>query len=206
MSYDINLIDRDTGKTIHLPFKHTMIGGTYEADYDESTGQVIPKPISEAWLNITYNYSSYYYEATEGDPRFAHDEVSAYYADGTEGEMKTEYGIRGIYGKTGHESIEMLNDMIRRIKDKYKKDGEWITTEREEVKYFLNNTGEEIEFYDIIRNEYAENQYHSEVCKVHVYEGDDSDYWKETAVNALKPLYKLLTMAKLRPDGIWDGD
>ena len=31
-------------------------------------------------------------------------------------------------------------------------------------------------------------------------------YWMPTRANAIKPLYQLLAMAKLRPDGVWDGD
>lgn len=34
----------------------------------------------------------------------------------------------------------------------------------------------------------------------------DSDYWTATEGNAKKPLCQLLAMAKMRPDGIWDGD
>jgi hypothetical protein len=38
--------------------------------------------------------------------------------------------------------------------------------------------------------------------------GDDTDpnYWKPTEGNAKKPLFQLLAMAKIRPDGIWEGD
>jgi len=38
--------------------------------------------------------------------------------------------------------------------------------------------------------------------------GDDVDegYWKVTEGNAKAALIQLLTLAKLRPDGIWDGD
>lgn len=32
------------------------------------------------------------------------------------------------------------------------------------------------------------------------------DYWVPTRENAIKPLYQLLTMAKMRPDGVWQGD
>ena len=39
-----------------------------------------------------------------------------------------------------------------------------------------------------------------------IYEGDTDDYWKATAVNAVKPLYSLVAMAQMRPDGVWDGD
>ena len=31
-------------------------------------------------------------------------------------------------------------------------------------------------------------------------------YWTPTRVNAIAPLYQLLAMAKMRPDGVWDGD
>ena len=31
-------------------------------------------------------------------------------------------------------------------------------------------------------------------------------YWMPTKENAIRPLYQLLSMAYLRPDGIWDGD
>lgn len=33
-----------------------------------------------------------------------------------------------------------------------------------------------------------------------------SGYWLPTRENAIKPLYQLLAMAKLRPDAVWDGD
>lgn len=38
--------------------------------------------------------------------------------------------------------------------------------------------------------------------------GDDvsDDYWEATEGNAKRSLYGLLALAKLRPDGIWDGD
>ena len=41
---------------------------------------------------------------------------------------------------------------------------------------------------------------------VMVSEGDTDDYWEATAVNAIKPLHQLIAMAKMRPDGVWDGD
>lgn len=34
----------------------------------------------------------------------------------------------------------------------------------------------------------------------------DPDYWKATEGNAKRPLYQLLALAKMRPDGVWDGD
>lgn len=31
-------------------------------------------------------------------------------------------------------------------------------------------------------------------------------YWIPTKANAIKPLYQLLAFARMRPDGIWEGD
>jgi len=207
VSYDIRLTEPSSGNTIQFPFNHLMIGGTFPADYDEKTKKFSPRPHSEAWLNITYNYSGYYYTATDGDSRFAHDEVSAYYADGTVGPTVTEYGIRGIYGKTGAESIPMLEDMISRIEEKYKIDGKWIDTEREECRYVDKVTGEEVDYLnDIVCANKDPDSITEELYTKIVNEGPTDDYWEDTAGNSVKPLYQLLAMAKMRPDGIWDGD
>lgn len=207
MSYDIYLKDKYSGETIQLPYPHLMTGGIFRADYDEKTNTFSPSPITDAWLNITYNYAHYYYEATENDDRFAHNEISHYNRDGTTGPIKTEYGIRGIYGKTGLETIPMLDDMIERIKNKYRKNGDWIYTLREKYRYY-NTEGEivnENEYYNAILNGMSK-YYTSEKYTDNVYEGPNDNYWESTAVNAIKPLEQLLIMAKLRPDGIWEGD
>ena len=107
MSYDIDLKDPVTGKTIEFDKPHNMRGGTYQVG-----------GTSEAWLNITYNYSGYYYDATDGDERFFGKTNDDY-----DDEKPRNLGIRGIYGKTGAQSIPMLNAMISRIEEKYKKDG-----------------------------------------------------------------------------------
>nr|DAZ42712.1 MAG TPA: hypothetical protein [Caudoviricetes sp.] len=87
---------------------------------------------TELWLNITYNYGNY----------FRRDDVLG------------RKGIRSIYGKTGAESIPMLEKAISALGD------------------------------DV----------------------DDSDYWHATEGNAKRALYGLLAFAKMRPDGVWDGD
>ena len=193
MSYDIELKDPVTKETIEIAEPHFMRGGTYAIGGTH-----------ELWLNITYNYSHYYYEATDGDPRFAHDEVSCYYADGTQGPIETQYGIRGIYGKTGAESVQMLKDMIWRIETEYKdKNGEWITTKRKKHR-LLDPNGKvyECAFNAIINN----LPRIGEEYEIEVNEGPNEDYWEPTAGNAIKPLYQLIAFAQMRPDGIWDGD
>lgn len=37
-------------------------------------------------------------------------------------------------------------------------------------------------------------------------EHDVIGYWMPTKENAIKPLYQLLAMAKIRPDAVWEGD
>lgn len=32
------------------------------------------------------------------------------------------------------------------------------------------------------------------------------DYWEATEGNAKRPLFQLAAMARIRPDGVWDGD
>jgi len=87
MSYDIYLNDPDTDKVIIFDKKHNMTGGTY-----------VLGGSNQAWLNITYNYSVYYYEHL-GDK-----------------------GIRSLYGMTGKESIPILKEVIKKLGTKTDKD------------------------------------------------------------------------------------
>ena len=182
MSYDISLKDRVTGETIELDNVHFMTGGTFAIGGTR-----------ELWLNITYNYADYYYEATDSDPRFANDNY-----DGG-----VRYGIRGIYGKTGAESIPMLKDMITRIEGKYKCRDEWITTVRKKTRMIDPNGNEYPDPIHAILHGLPRTE---EEYEIEVNEGPNEDYWEPTAGNAIKPLYKLIAMAELRPDGVWDGD
>ena len=191
MSYSIELCDPVSGDVLQLDTKHEMRGGTYALG-----------GTTEAELNITYNYANYYYECTDGDKRFAHEEISARYADGTDGPIETQYGIRGIYGKSGAESIPMLRDMISRIEAKYKKDGEWIKTQRERT-VFYDKDGKQIDAFEaIVKKMVVQKEEYVET----ISEGPNEDYWEATAGNAIRPLYQLIALAQLRPDGVWRGD
>lgn len=120
---------------------------------------------------MTYNYANYYYDVAEN-------------------------GIRTIYGKFGAESIPILQGMIDKILAKYKPDGKWLNTERTLYRYYDNN-GNEItqdEYMKAIIHSSAKG-YRTEDYTVTISEGDVTDYWMDTAANALRPLYQLLTMA-----------
>ena len=203
MGYDISLKDPVTKEEIELPVKHLMIGNTYAADYDPNIGRFTPKPTSEAHLGITYNYSNYYYDAVERDVWFYGNLEDD---DDREKEQPRNLGIRGIYGKSGAESIPMLNDMIQRITDKYQKDGEWISTER--TKMIYRDTFGKAYAPEVVlcNSDYDLSTMKKEEYTVKVSEAPNDDYWEATAGNAIKPLHYLIAMAQLRPDGIWDGD
>lgn len=89
MSYDISLIDPVTRKTIELDTPHHMRGGTYAVGGTK-----------EAWLNITYNYSMWYYK----DGVFPN----------VDGES---VGIRVLYDMSGAESIPVLENAINKLKN-----------------------------------------------------------------------------------------
>ena len=116
---------------------------------------------------------------------------------------KLDRGIRGIYGRTGAETIPMLKDLAERIETKYKHDGEWITNSRTE-KIFKDKDGKEIDLIDLLEKHVTE--YSTETVEKLINEGPNDDYWIATAANAIKPLYQLLAFAELRPDGVWSGD
>jgi hypothetical protein len=178
MSYDIHLKDPVTNEVAKVP-GHLMTGGTYVADYHPETGTFTPALNTDAELNITYNYGSYYSDVYKGK------------------------GIRAIYGMSGFDSIPVLEKMISAIEKKYKPDGEWIISKRKKTAYYDKND-REIDRYDVI---FGKNEcVREDEIEIEVNEGDTNDYWLPTAANALRPLYQLVALVKMRPDCIWDGD
>lgn len=78
MSYDIYMKDPKTMETIEFNEPHQIKGGTYAVG-----------GTTEAWLNITYNYSRFYYKTID-----------------------KRKGIRWLYGKTGKECLPILESAI----------------------------------------------------------------------------------------------
>ena len=194
MGYSIELIDRKTEKVVHLENKEFLRSGLVPVIYDETSGHLIPQGSQEASLSVTYNYSKYYYEATEGDDRFANPN------DG-----KIEYGIRGLYGKTAWESIPMLKDMIQRIELKYRPNGEWLQTTRKKKVYLDPATGKQYHPVEALGIAASLQKIEKSYA---VSEGDTSNYWEETAANAILPLRDMLRLAKqfADEDAVWSGD
>jgi len=94
MSYDIDLNDPITGNVIEFDTPHQLTGGTYAVGGS-----------NRASLNVTYNYSRFYYKVLDEDK-----------------------GIRIIYGMTGADSIPILEAAISLLGDDVSEDY-WEVTE-----------------------------------------------------------------------------
>ncbi len=94
MSYDIKLVDPVTEEVLLLPERHHLRGGTYclgtVSQFPE--GRYVFTGTREAWLNITYNYSEFYYKTLDSDK-----------------------GIRVLYGMTGREAMPILSRAIAEL-------------------------------------------------------------------------------------------
>ena len=93
MSYDIYLKDPNTGETIELKEPVDLRGGTFAVG-----------GTTEAWLNVTYNYSKHF-RRVFGDENAELSDWDTLFGGG-------DTGIRRIYGLSGKESIPVLEKAI----------------------------------------------------------------------------------------------
>lgn len=216
MSYDLHLRDQVTKEELKVP-PHMMHGGNIPCDV--INGQLVPTSTTEAYLNITYNYSGYYYDAfpsLEKDPEQYNKDRENYHIKETRG------GIRTLNGMTGFDAIPILEEMIHRIECKYKTPDGWIDTERNETWYenrndnSLRKDSSDMfhEFHKLLMQgmsdkearKYLDNRWEKREGTILMNEGDTHNYWCPTAANAIRPLYQLITLSKMRPDGIWSEE
>lgn len=193
MSWDFRLKNPVTGETLTVE-PHFMYGGNVKVEYIDGKPVKLPNDLAE--LNVTYNYSSYYYDATES------------FEDITE-----TSGICDLDGMKAVDAIDFINKLIEYIENKYRPDGHWIEGTRTKYLCDIKGYGNDLEFVDYLQwrlkytdkteEELRELVTHKEV-EYTVNEGDTSDYWEVTAANALIPLYQLLALSKMRPDGVWE--
>ena len=193
MSYDISLVSRKDGKEMTLKDPFYVHGGTVRAEM--VNGRLVQARETEASINITYNYSSYYKQATKNEEIFTKKDE--------DGNRVT--GIRAIYGMTPAESIPLLLYMIAAIETANKdENGEWMVTERTQTRYF-DEDGEEVT--DASRL-FSGKEFRKVEETYTISEGDTSNYWCATAANAIRPLRDMIHMATdcLMDDCFWDGD
>lgn len=216
MSYDLHLRDPFTRKELEVP-GHMMFGGNIPCDYID--GRLVPTSSTRAYLNITYNYSRYYYDAfpsKDGDP-------TQHEKDHTDfGVQSDEGGINSLNGLTGLQAVPLLEEMIRRIEKVYKTSEGWIDTEREEVWFEAKDNPQEqkqpfemlLEYFHLKKEGMSDEQASEHIDELYekhtetsvVNEGETDNYWCATAANAIRPLYQLIALSKLRPDGVWSEE
>lgn len=223
MSYDLYLRDPVTKEKLEVP-GHLMYGGNVACDYID--GKLIPTTTTEAYLNITYNYGGYYREAFPGNDKKSDTGKSEQHRRDCEkyGIDPAYSGIRVLNGLSGAEAIPVLEEMIRRIEGKYKNaDGTWVISKEERTYFFNKKTGQRegkdfipfIAYFHLKQSTGSDNEAarifeetyeeHTEECEVD--EGSEGeDYWTATAANAIKPLYQLIALSKMRPDGVWSEE
>ena len=193
MSYDLEIVDRNTRKVKTLSTPRLIRSGTVPAEY--VNGKCVQIEQTEAEMNITYNYAKYFCEAARGDERFAYLSVIDQGA--------TEYGIRGLNGKTMCESLPMIADMIEKIAKKYRdENGNWLKGKRAKTQYIAED-GKEVDFWYAMSHETKTKK---KEINYYVSEGDVSNYWERTAANAIESLKNMLIIASdfvNDPDAIW---
>lgn len=193
MSYDLEIVDKNTRKVKTLSTPRLIRSGTVPVEYVNGEYNQIEQ--TEAEINITYNYVMYFEEATQGDERFAHPSVINPGA--------IEYGIRGLSGRTACESLPMIADMIEKLTRKYRdEDGNWLKSERTKIQYFTED-GKEVNFWEAMSHGIKTTKKETNYW---VSEGDTVNYWECTAANAIKSLKNMLVMATdfvNDPDAVW---
>ena len=215
MSYDLYLRDPVTREVLEVP-GHMMFGGNIPCDY--VNGNFVPKPTTDAYLNITYNYSRYYYGAFSGPDTDDPKELSQHKKDCDTYGIDPQYGgIEVLNGISGADAVPILQEMIRRIEEQYKnKDGTWIITQRERTIVTDRKTGKRehepvlLLYLDLKRQYHSEEETQKALNEKYEFhkeryeqdEGYTGNYWELTAANAIKPLYQLIALSKLRPDGV----
>ncbi len=216
MGYDLYLRDPVTRETLQVP-GHLMHGSNIPCE--ERDGKLVPTTTTEAHLGVTYNYSDYYHDAFPGpdlDGR-QYEKDKAHF-----GILSDEGGIRSLNGLTGALAVPLLQEMIRRIEDRYKDEEGWIETERKKIWYESRKdpkrTKDQTEMFmellelkrdglsDDKAKEILDQRWQKKETTVLVSEGNTKDYWQPTAANAIRPLYQLIAFSQLRPDGVWSEE
>jgi hypothetical protein len=171
MSFDVELVDEEIGTPIHLPYSHSE-GGT-----------------NQATLNITYNYSKYYYET-----------------------LDKEHGLYWLDGKLGRETVDVLYGGVRELGvERYTGEYYVIKSDIRFGELFGKKISERQKAFisdylpnfpslsDVEKLSLSEKELGRCVGVLH----DTGGYWKPTPGNAGYALNILLNWALQYPNGKW---
>lgn len=190
MSYDIGYYtpetwDSETNREYIKVTPFRAEGGTVRAEIVDD--KLVPSTISECDINITWNYSKFYYE-----------------------HIDSELGIRWLYGKTGAEVKDRLEKAIQALGIERYTGPNWIIS----AKYTLGRIFDDNIHLPIPEEKHKEYlkvrdwDSHPEFdYLVNIgYLKDGGAYWKATPGNAGYALMKILTWIIQNPDGVFNGD
>lgn len=189
MSYDISYITQESYSTPEqrecvkvAPFQAE--GGTVRAEL--INGVLVPAKVTECELNITYNYSKFYYE-----------------------HIDSELGIRWIYGKTGAEVKDRIEKAILILGIERNKSHFWQINTDYTIGQLFNKKPlpipdeKHIEYLKVSNwDEHPDREYLIDIK----YLNDGGSYWKPTPGNAGYALMRILTWIIQEPNGIFSGD
>ncbi len=190
MSYDISYFKEET---YNQPEQRELIkvsqfkaeGGTVPAEL--INGKLVPATISECDMNITYNYSPFYYK-----------------------HIDSELGLRWIYGKTGSEVKERLEKAIQELGIERNVSPFWQINSKYTIGIIFNpdtvlpvSEEKHKEYYKV--KDWDNHPDKDSLIKIGYLENGGS-YWKPTPGNAGYALMRILTWIIQKPDGIFGGD
>jgi hypothetical protein len=191
MSYDISYFKKET---YNNPGQRKLVevapflaeGGTVRAELVD--GKLVPASITECEMNITYNYSKLFCE-----------------------HIDSELGIRWIYGKTGAEVKQRLEDAIRVLGIQRNVNPFWqvnvdFTFGMLFSKKPLPETITDEKYKEYLKITDWDNHPDKSFLISVGFLQDAGSYWKATPGNVGYALMKLLCWIIQNPDGIFDGD
>lgn len=202
MSYSIayytkdswNQEDESTRELIQVaPFMAE--GGTVRAEpvYNDEGEFVTLKPatITDCEINITYNYSKFYYD-----------------------HIDSELGIKWLYGKTGKEVKDRLEQAIQNLGINKETEPFWVINNDYTFGQFFGNKKEipgaytEEDIKEFITTDWDDEKnadLRDILVSLEILQ-DGGAYWKATPGNAGHALMRIMTWIIQNPDGVFNGD
>jgi hypothetical protein len=189
MSYDISYFLKETYNNPEqrelVQVSHFMAeGGTIKAEL--IYGELVPAIVQECEMNITYNYSPFYYK-----------------------HIDSELGLRWLYGKTGSEVKERLEKAIFQLGIKRNESPFWQI----DTRYTIGQLFEKVQLpiseeknAEYLKVEDWDNHPDKDLLIRCGYLRNGGSYWKPTPGNAGYALMRILSWIIQNPDGIFGGD
>ena len=209
MSYDISYVDSLTKEPIQVS-PYSSQGGTFQIEKTIINNEEVwsPSLITDCEINITYNYSVFYYK----------------YLD-------SELGIRWLYGKSGDvvksaliKTIISLSNEIDFKQTQFSENEDNLINAINRISSIIPSKHYVISIDTILGDNIPKTDLQTYFNKIKNTDlsllpeeeinlllknkliEESSYYWKSTADNAAKPLITMLYWIYQNPNGVFNGD